>query len=66
VNCVVTVRDDGGGGGEDEKRLPAVFVSELPHQSEPYRSENASNLHMTQPNDETNCVLIDLIVTYFL
>jgi hypothetical protein len=66
VNCVVTVRDDGGGGGEDVKRLPAVFVSELPHQSEPYRSENASNLHMTQPNDETNYVPIDLIVTYFL
>ena len=54
MKCVVTVRDDGGGGGEDEKRLPAVFVSELSHQSEPYRPENASNLHIRRPNDETN------------
>jgi hypothetical protein len=51
---VVTVRDDGGGGGEDEERLPAVLVGELPHQSEPYCPEYASNLNMTQPNDETN------------
>lgn len=45
MNGVVTVRDDGGAGGEDEERLPAVLVGELPHQSESHRPENASNLH---------------------
>lgn len=43
ASCV-TEWDDGGGGGEKDERLPAVLISQLAHQSEPYRPEDPSNL----------------------
>ena len=40
----ITKRDNGSGGSEKDERLPAILISQLAHQSEPYRPENPSNL----------------------